>query len=73
MDEDSFREHTCAWLKAIADAIVDLSRSQEALALALQKQGRQGALRVKIEVPTSKLRGKRRRLKKAVANGQKVL
>jgi hypothetical protein len=72
MDDVVFREHMLAWLKAIGDALVDQSRAIESLALALCKQGRQGTLRVKIEAPTSRLRAKRRRLKKAVANGQEV-
>lgn len=72
MGDSVFREHLLAWLKAIGDALVDQSRAIEALALALKAQGRQGTLRIKIEAPASKLKGRRRRLKKAVANGQEV-
>jgi hypothetical protein len=72
MDEATFREHLLAQLRQLAEAIIDQGRAVEALALVVTKQGRQGTLRVKIEAPSSKLRGKRRRLKKALAAGKEV-
>lgn len=69
MDEDDVRvfERLACAVEAIGAAIVDQSRAIEALALALRAQGRQGTLRIKIEAPQSKLKGRRRRLKAAVA------
>lgn len=70
MDEEVFREHVLAWLKALADATIDQARATEALALALQKQGRQGVLRIKIDAPPDAKLRRRRKLKRAGANGQ---
>lgn len=64
--EENEQRLLCA-LEALAAALVDQSRALEAVALAVQRQGRQGTLRVKIEAPSAKTRGKRRRLKRAVA------
>lgn len=69
--EENEQRLLCA-LESLAAALIDQSRALEAVALAVQKQGRQGTLRVKIEAPTSKLRGRRRRLKKSIAAGQEV-
>jgi hypothetical protein len=72
MTDEVFREHLLAWIKAIGDALVDQSRAIEALAVALNRQGRQGTLKIKVEAPVSKLRGRRRRLKKALSNNAGV-
>lgn len=58
MNDDVFREHLLAWLKAIGEALVDQSRALEALAVAVQKQSLQGTLRVKIDAPPTKRRRK---------------
>jgi hypothetical protein len=65
MQSDEYDQRLILALEALAAGLVDQSRSIEALALSVMKQGRQ--LRVKIEAPSSKLRGKRRALKRKVA------
>lgn len=60
MDEATFRDHLLAVVKEVAAALVDQSRAIEALAVAVQRQGRQGTLRVKVEAPVTKKRRKAR-------------
>jgi hypothetical protein len=58
--DQAYRDLVLAALGEISSALAALVRSQEALALALTRQGRQGTLRVRIEAPSVKRRRKRR-------------
>lgn len=58
MDETTFREHALAELRGIATAVLALGEAYRELAAALQRQGRQGTLKIRVETPQTKRRKK---------------
>lgn len=58
IDDQAFREHLLAGMKAIAAGLVDHARALDAVAAAITRQGRQGTLKLKLEVPSAKKRRK---------------